>query len=108
MKSQIIHVATLWGKHTYINKIQYTQNYERERENIIYLSVTWYWYMKQWPNLWENQNKVSIIVTQQSLPKEKRGSENEVGERERDVKGCLGDNWWKRETQKSPPNSEGL
>ena len=41
--------------------------------------------MKQWPNLRENQDKVYIIVTQQSLLKEKRGSKNEEGERERDV-----------------------
>ena len=38
--------------------------------------------MKQWPNLRENQDKVYIIVTQQSLLKEKRGSKNEEGERE--------------------------
>ena len=41
-----------------------------------------------------------IWESKQRKLKEKCGSENEEGER--DVKGCLGDNWWKRETQKSP------
>ena len=57
---------------------------------------------EQWPNLWENQNKVSIIITQQSLLKEKCGSENEEGEREmwQAAWGTIDG----RETQKSPTN----
>ena len=63
--------------------------------------------MKQWPNLWENQNKVSIIITQQSLLKEKSGSENEEVEREM-WKAAWGTTDGREKHKRVPSNSEGL